>query len=109
MLFRSVYKISDETCVAIRSQYARAVTFYNPKKSKGKHHLKFYTLRENSHCYATVTDSDNNMSKDMFDDLYEIEDKNIPNLQMDNNNANHGQSQCEKVAPKNSSDGDKFV
>ena len=39
----------DETCVAIRSQWARAVTFYNPKKPKGKHHLKFYTLCENSH------------------------------------------------------------
>ena len=160
----------DETCVAIRSQYARAVTFYNPNKPKGKHHLKFYTLCENSHwcaleikmCHrfkkdesnvnetevesketkngkthcddlsdnssneneiiesdvesadeyndssdddssdddSTVTDSDNNMSKDMFDDLHEIEDENIPNPQMENNNANHGQSQCEKVAQK---------
>ena len=34
----------DETCVAIRSLWARAMTFYNPMKPKGKHHLKFYTL-----------------------------------------------------------------
>lgn len=42
----------DETCVAIRSQWARAMTFYNPHKPKGKHHLKFYTLCENSHWCA---------------------------------------------------------
>ena len=37
----------DETCVAIHSMWARALTFYNPMKPKGKHHLKFYTLCEN--------------------------------------------------------------
>ena len=42
----------DETCVAIRSQWARAVTYYNPNKPKGKHHLKFYTVCENSHWCA---------------------------------------------------------
>ena len=42
----------DETCVAIRSQWARAMTFYNPSKPKGKHHLKFYTVCENSHWCA---------------------------------------------------------
>ena len=42
----------DETCVAIQSQWARAVTYYNPNKPKGKHHLKFYTVCENSHWCA---------------------------------------------------------
>ena len=49
---------------------------------------------------STVTDSGNNMGKDIFDDSHEIEDEDIPNPQMDNNNANNGQSQCEKVAQK---------
>ena len=40
------------------------------------------------------------MGKDIFDDSHEIEDKDIPNPQMDNNNGNNGQSQCEKVAQK---------
>ena len=143
---------------------------YNPKKTKGKHHLKFYTLCENSHwcaleikmCHrfkkddsnvneteleskgkrngkmdcddlsdnssneneiiesdvesadeyddssdhdssdddSTVTDSGDNMGKDVFDDSHEIEDEDIPNPQMGNNNANNGKSQCEKVAQK---------
>ena len=34
----------DETCIAIRSMYARQMTFYNPNKPKGKFHLKFYSL-----------------------------------------------------------------
>ena len=50
---------------------------------------------------STVTDSGGNMGKDIFDDSHEIEDEDIPNPQMDNNNnANNGQSQCEKVAQK---------
>ena len=49
---------------------------------------------------STVTDSGDNMGKDIFDDSHEIEDKDIPNPQMDNNNGNNGQSQCEKVAQK---------
>ena len=44
----------DETCIAIRSKFARQVTFYNPNKPKGKHHLKFYTLCENDHWCALV-------------------------------------------------------
>ena len=44
----------DETCIAIRSKFARSVTFYNPNKPKGKHHLKFYTLCENDHWCALV-------------------------------------------------------
>ena len=40
------------------------------------------------------------MGKDIFDDSHEIEDKDIPNPQIDNNNANNGQSQCETVAQK---------
>lgn len=44
----------DETCIAIRSVYARNVTFYNPNKPKGKHHLKFYTLCENDHWCALI-------------------------------------------------------
>ena len=42
----------DETYIAICSQWARTLTFYNLKKPKGKHHLKFYTLCENSHWCA---------------------------------------------------------
>ena len=49
---------------------------------------------------STVTDSGDNMVKDIFDDSHEIEDEDIPNPQMDNNNGNSGQSQCEKVAQK---------
>ena len=44
----------DETCIPIRSKFARQVTFYNPNKPKGKHHLKFYTLCENDQWCALV-------------------------------------------------------
>ena len=44
----------DETCIAIRSKFAKQVTFYNPNKPKGKHHLKFYTVCENDHWCALV-------------------------------------------------------
>ena len=57
----------DETCVAIRSQWARAVTFYNPKKPKGKHHLKFYTLCENSHWCALQIKLCHRFKKDNFE------------------------------------------
>ena len=30
------------------------MTFYNPNKPKGKHHLKFYILCENNHWFALV-------------------------------------------------------
>ena len=39
----------DETCIAMRSKFARQVTFYNSNKPKGNHHLKFYTLCKNDH------------------------------------------------------------
>ena len=48
----------------------------------------------------TVTDSDDNMSTDIFDCLHGIEAKDISNPQIDNNDANNGQSQCENVAQK---------
>lgn len=57
----------DETCVAIRSQWARAVTFYNPNKPKGKHHLKFYTLCENSHWCALEIKMCHRFKKDDFE------------------------------------------
>ena len=57
----------DETCVAIRSQWARALTFYNPKKPKGKHHLKFYTLCENSHWCALQIKMCHRFKKDNFE------------------------------------------
>ena len=44
----------NKTYIAIRSKFARQVTFYNSNKPKGKHHLKFYTLCENDHWCALV-------------------------------------------------------
>ena len=43
------------------------MTYYNPNKPKGKHHLKFYTICENSHwcaleikmCHRFKKDEDN--------------------------------------------------
>ena len=42
----------DETCIAICSQWAWALTFYNPKKNKGQTSSEIYTLCENSHWCA---------------------------------------------------------
>ena len=55
----------DETCIAIRSMYARQMTFYNPNKPKGKHHLKFYSLCENDHWCALVIKMCHRQQKDI--------------------------------------------
>ena len=58
---------------------------------------------------STVTDSDDNMSKDLFDDSHDFVDEDIPNPQMNNNNADNGQSQCENSNTKYCADCYKFV
>ena len=37
----------DETTVGLYHTYAKALIFYNPKKPRGKHHCKLYTVCEN--------------------------------------------------------------
>ena len=37
----------DETTVGLYHTYAKALIFYNPKKTRGKHHCKLYTVCEN--------------------------------------------------------------
>ena len=39
----------DETTVGMRSRYAKAVTYFDRSKPKGKYHLKFYALCENTY------------------------------------------------------------
>ena len=83
----------DETCVAIRSQWARAMTFYNPNKPKGKHHLKFYTLCENSHWCALEIKMCHRFKKDEVN----VEDAT-------ENNVSRERQSHDNIFPENSSD-----
>ena len=42
----------DETCIGLYHAHAKALTFYNPAKPRGKHHCKLYVVCENTHCDA---------------------------------------------------------
>ena len=53
----------DETCITIRSKFARQMTFYNPNKPKGNHQLNFYTLCENNRWCALVINMCNRNQK----------------------------------------------
>ena len=73
----------DETCIGVRSKYAKAMTYYNTAKPKGKHHLKFHTLCENDNwnaiyfkmCHrSTYKGEKNNDDDDNFSDL---DDENV--------------------------------
>ena len=39
----------DETTIGLYHAYAKALTYYNPSKPRGKHHCKLFTLCENNH------------------------------------------------------------
>ena len=42
----------DETCIGLYHAHAKALTFYNPAKPRGKHHCKLYVVCENTHWAA---------------------------------------------------------
>ena len=42
----------DETTIGLYHAYAKALTFYNPNKPRGKHHCKLYVLCENDYWAA---------------------------------------------------------
>ena len=42
----------DETTIGLYHTYAKALTYYNPKKPRGKHHCKLYVLCENDYWSA---------------------------------------------------------
>ena len=79
----------DETCVAIRSQYARAVTFYNPHKPKGKHHLKFYTLCGNSHWCALEIKMCHQFKKD---------ESNVNETEIESKETRNGKTNCDDLS-----------
>ena len=83
----------DETCIAIHLQWAQALTFYNPKKPKGKHHLKFYTLCENSHCCALEIKMCHRFKKD---------DSNMNETEFESKGKRNGKTDCDDLSDNSS-------
>jgi len=85
----------DETTIGLYHAYAKALTFYNPNKPRGKHHCKLYVLCENDYwaainfkfCHRSYNSNVENVSDTKNDiSLVKAKTKNVINDKTRKNN-----------------------
>ena len=85
----------DETTIGLYHAYAKALTFYNPNKPRGKHHCKLYVLCENDYwaainfkfCHRSYNSNVENVSNTKNDiSLVKAKTKNVINDKTRKNN-----------------------